>query len=66
MSIAQSRSWKLLAYNCTRAAGSLSIFDIVEVSRQGVRLIQVKTNRLPCPAEQEIIELFDEMPEMQK
>jgi hypothetical protein len=49
-------------YHCTRAAGSLGIFDIVAVSRQGVRLIQVKTNRPPCPAERETIELFSGIP----
>ena len=50
-------------YHCTRAAGSLGIFDIVAVSRQGMRLIQVKTNRPPSPLERETIELFDEIPE---
>ncbi len=45
-------------YYCTRAAGSLGIFDIVAISGQGVRLTQVKSNRPPCPAEREAIELF--------
>jgi len=62
----ERRAIKILeaaGYHCTRAAGSLGIFDIVAVSRQGVRLIQVKTNRPPCPAERETIELFDGIPE---
>jgi Holliday junction resolvase len=45
-------------YACTRAAASLGVFDIVAISGQGVRLIQVKSNRPPCPAEREAIELF--------
>lgn len=32
-------------YACTRAAGSLGIFDIVAVGRDDVLLIQVKTGR---------------------
>jgi Holliday junction resolvase len=49
-------------YACTRAAASLGVFDIVAVSGQGVRLIQVKSNRPPCPAERETIALFQAPP----
>ncbi len=49
-------------YACTRAAASLGVFDIVAISCQGVRLIQVKSNRPPCPAEREAIELFEVPP----
>lgn len=45
-------------YYCTRAAASLGVFDIVAVSKQGLRLIQVKSNRPPGPIEREAIELF--------
>jgi len=45
-------------YACTRSAASLGVFDVVAISRQGVRLIQVRSNRMPCPAEREAIELF--------
>jgi hypothetical protein len=50
-------------YHCTRAAGSLGIFDIIAVSPQGIKLVQVKTNKPPCPAEREAIELFNGIPE---
>jgi len=49
-------------YSCTRAAGSLGMFDIVAISRQGLRLVQVKSNRDAAPAEREAIELFDGIP----
>jgi hypothetical protein len=49
-------------YHCTRAAGSLGLFDIVAISRQGIRLVQVKTNRDAAPAEREAIELFEGVP----
>jgi hypothetical protein len=50
-------------YSCTRAAGSLGMFDIVAISRQGIRLVQVKTNRPPGPAEREAIAEFRGIPE---
>ena len=53
-------------YACTRAAASLGVFDIVAISGQGVRLIQVKSNRPPCPAEREAIELFPVPPNASK
>jgi len=49
-------------YACTRAAASLGVFDIVAISGQGIRLIQVKSNRPPCPAEREAIGLFKAPP----
>jgi Holliday junction resolvase len=42
-------------YNCRRAGGSLGVFDIVAISRQGIRLVQVKSNRDAPPAERETI-----------
>ena len=45
-------------YSCTKSGGSLGVFDIIAVNGQGMRLIQVKSNRYPCPAERECIELF--------
>jgi Holliday junction resolvase len=57
----EHRAMKILeaaGYSCTRAAASLGVFDIVAINGQGVRLIQVKSNRPPCPAERETIELF--------
>ncbi len=49
-------------FHCTRAAGSLGLFDIVAVSRQGVRLIQVKSNRDAPAAEREAIQEFTGIP----
>jgi Archaeal holliday junction resolvase (hjc) len=49
-------------YHTTRAAASLGMFDIVAINRQGIRLIQVKTNRDASPLEREGIALFDGLP----
>jgi Holliday junction resolvase-like predicted endonuclease len=40
-------------YLVIKAGGSLGLFDLVAENRQGVRHIQVKSNRLPDPAERE-------------
>lgn len=45
-------------YRCTRAAGSLGVFDIVGVGVQGVVLVQVKTNCWPGVLEIEAIREF--------
>ena len=42
-----------VGYHCTRAAGSLGVFDIVAACRLGTRYIQVKSNRWPSPEERE-------------
>ena len=49
-------------YHVTRAAGSLGMFDVVAINSQGMRLIQVKTNRDASPVERETIALFDGLP----
>jgi len=49
-------------YHCTRAAGSLGMFDIVAISKQGLRLIQIKSNRNAPPIEREAIEEFSGIP----
>ena len=49
-------------YYCTRAGASLGIFDIVAIGKQGVRLVQVKSNRTASPIEREQITLFDNVP----
>jgi len=62
----ERRAIKILedaGYHCTCAAGSLGMFDIIAVSQQDVRLIQVKSNRLPIRTEREAIEQFDGLPE---
>jgi hypothetical protein len=41
-----------------KAGGSLGIFDLVALGPQGARLIQVKSNERPRPAERERLELF--------
>ena len=40
----------------------LGFFDVVAINAQGVRLIQVKTNRDASPLERECIQLFDGLP----
>jgi Archaeal holliday junction resolvase (hjc) len=49
-------------YHVTRAAGSLGMFDVVAINSQGMRLIQVKTNRDASPVERETIALFNGLP----
>jgi Holliday junction resolvase len=50
-------------YHCTRAAGSLGLFDILAISRQGIRLVQVKSNRNAGLAEREAIQEFSGIPQ---
>lgn len=45
-------------YHVVKAGGSLGIFDLVALGPQGARLIQVKSNERPRPAERERLELF--------
>jgi len=52
------RYLEALGYACTRAAASLGVFDIVAISQRDVRLIQVKSNRMPGSVEMEAIEQF--------
>jgi hypothetical protein len=49
-------------YHCTRSAGSLGLFDIIALGRQGIRLVQVKTNEDARPHEREQIQMFDAIP----
>jgi hypothetical protein len=49
-------------YHCTRSARSLGLFDIIALGRQGIRLVQVKTNEDARPHEREQIQLFDGVP----
>ena len=51
-----------MGYRCTRAAGSLGEFDIVAIGRHDIRLVQVKSNCFPGPAERETIELVPAPP----
>lgn len=49
-------------YSCCRSAASLGAWDIIAVNGQGLRLIQVKSNRPPAPAERETLALFQAPP----
>ncbi len=58
----EHRAMKILesaGYSCTRAAASLGLFDVIAIGRQGVRLVQVKSNRDASPIEREAITLFE-------
>ena len=46
-------------YVCTRAAGSLGVWDVIAIRKDSVRLIQVKTNRRPGVAEMETMRNFE-------
>ena len=55
------RSMRLLeasGYAVTRSAASLGAWDIIGVSSADVVLLQVKSNRWPCPAEMETLREF--------
>lgn len=49
-------------WTVVRAGGSLGPFDLVAFSRAGLRLVQVKSNRPPRPAEREALARFDNLP----
>jgi Holliday junction resolvase-like predicted endonuclease len=52
----ERRARKILeaaGYLVTKAGGSLGLFDLIAENRQGVRHVQVKSNRLPSPVERE-------------
>jgi hypothetical protein len=42
------------------------MFDLVAINRHQIRLIQVKSNRAPSPAEREAMELFEVPPQCSK
>jgi len=57
----EHRSMRLLesaGYACCRSAASLGAWDIVAIGSQDVILLQVKSNRWPCPAEMEVLKNF--------
>ncbi len=56
--------WMLEAAGWTvvRAGGSFGAFDLVAFSRSGLRLVQVKCNRPPRPAERARLAAFDNLP----
>lgn len=47
-----------LGYSVTKAGGSLGCWDLVAIHPTHTRLIQVKSNRKPAPAERERLQLF--------
>ena len=49
-------------YHVVKAGGSLGIFDLVALGPQGARLVQVKSNEKPRPAERERLALFPRLP----
>jgi Holliday junction resolvase len=44
---------KAAGYAVTKAGGSFGAFDLIALGPQGVRCVQVKSNRLPSPIERE-------------
>lgn len=52
---------ELQGYKCSRAAGSLGVFDLIAVSGGRILFIQVKSNRPPGREEMERLGAF-EMP----
>lgn len=57
----ERKSIKLLetaGYTCTKAGGSLGVFDIIGIGSQDIVLLQVKSNQFPGTAEMEAIRGF--------
>jgi len=57
----EHRSMELLeasGYNCTRAAASLGVFDIVGIGPSDIVLVQTKSNDWPGSVEMEAIRNF--------
>ena len=62
---AERRARRILepkGYAVVRAGGSLGVFDLVAISRDGLRLVQVKCNRRPGQAERERLGAFNNLP----
>jgi Holliday junction resolvase len=55
--ILEARGWTVI-----RAGGSLGPFDLVAVSRSGLRLLQIKCNRGPGRRERAALAAFNNMP----
>jgi Holliday junction resolvase len=49
---------ELAGYFVVKAGGSLGCWDLVALGPAGARLVQVKSNEKPRPAERERLELF--------
>jgi Holliday junction resolvase len=49
-------------YFVVKAGGSLGCWDLVALGPAGARLVQVKSNEKPRPAERERLELFPRLP----
>lgn len=65
----EHRSIKLLeavGYQCSRAAGSLGVWDIIGIGSVDVVLVQVKTRDWPGAVEMENIESFIAPPNARK
>lgn len=49
-------------YFVVKAGGSRGCWDLIALGPQGARLVQVKSNEKPRPAERERLELFPRLP----
>ncbi len=49
-------------YFVVKAGGSLGCWNLVALGPQGARLVQVKSNKKPRPAERERLQLFPRLP----
>lgn len=53
-------------YSCTRSSASLGAWDVIAIRKDGVRLIQVKSNRWPRSPEMAQLEEFEAPPGVTK
>ena len=47
-----------IGYACTRSSASKGVWDVIAIRGQDIRLIQVKANRPPPPAERDSMQEF--------
>jgi len=56
--------FEALGYLCTKAGGSLGIFDIIAINSQETVAIQCKSNAWPGSVEMEVLKMFRKHPNM--
>lgn len=60
------RHLEALGYRCTKAGGSLGVWDIIAIGTAETLLVQVKSNRVPAPKERKAMREFAVPPHCHK
>lgn len=53
-------------YQCTKSGASLGCWDVLGIGKTDFVCVQVKSNRLPSPAEREVLQAFPCPPNTKK